>query len=185
MLSHFGHVPLFVTSWTVSLQAPLSTGFSRQEHWSGLPFPPPGVYMHTCIWGFPGGANSKEHSCQCRWHGFSPWMGKIPWRSAWPIVHGVTKSRTWLKHLADKHTRLSPPSLASLPPHPNPTPLFPSSRGLPNPGIKPGSPALQVKPSASEPLREAPSHSSRSSQSTELSPPCYTAASPSSLFCTW
>ena len=30
------------TPWTVARQAPLSTGFSRQEHWSGLPFPPPG-----------------------------------------------------------------------------------------------------------------------------------------------
>ena len=29
------------TSWTVACQAPLSTGFSRQEHWSGLPFPSP------------------------------------------------------------------------------------------------------------------------------------------------
>ena len=30
------------TSWTVAHQAPLSVGFSRQEHWSGLPCPPPG-----------------------------------------------------------------------------------------------------------------------------------------------
>ena len=30
----------FVTSWTVAHQAPLSMGFSRQEYWSGLPFPP-------------------------------------------------------------------------------------------------------------------------------------------------
>ena len=32
----------FVTPWTVAHQAPLSMGFSRQEYWSGLPFPPPG-----------------------------------------------------------------------------------------------------------------------------------------------
>ena len=31
-----------VTPWTVARQAPLSTGFSRQEYWSGLPFPSPG-----------------------------------------------------------------------------------------------------------------------------------------------
>ena len=30
------------TPWTVAHQAPLSIGFSRQEHWSGLPFPSPG-----------------------------------------------------------------------------------------------------------------------------------------------
>ena len=33
------HVQLFVTPWTVACQAPLSVGFSRQEYWSGLPFP--------------------------------------------------------------------------------------------------------------------------------------------------
>ena len=31
-----------VTLWTVGRQAPLSTGFPRQEHWSGWPFPSPG-----------------------------------------------------------------------------------------------------------------------------------------------
>ena len=35
-------VRLFVTPRTVSHQAPLSMGFSRQEYWSGLPFPSPG-----------------------------------------------------------------------------------------------------------------------------------------------
>ena len=30
------------TPWTVALQAPLSMGFSRQEYWSGVPFPSPG-----------------------------------------------------------------------------------------------------------------------------------------------
>ena len=35
-------VPNSATSWTVALQAPLSIGFSRQEYWSGLPFPTPG-----------------------------------------------------------------------------------------------------------------------------------------------
>ena len=35
-------VQLFATPWTVACQATLSTGFSRQEHWSGLPCPPPG-----------------------------------------------------------------------------------------------------------------------------------------------
>ena len=35
-------VRLFGTPWTVAYQAPLSMGFSRQECWSGLPFPSPG-----------------------------------------------------------------------------------------------------------------------------------------------
>ena len=34
-------VRLFATPWTVAYQAPLSMGFSRQEHWSGLPFHSP------------------------------------------------------------------------------------------------------------------------------------------------
>ena len=37
-----GGVQFFVTLWTVARQAPLSMGFSRQEYWSGLPFPSPG-----------------------------------------------------------------------------------------------------------------------------------------------
>ena len=42
MLSHFSRVRLFATLWTVAYQAPLSIGFSRQEYWSGLPYPAPG-----------------------------------------------------------------------------------------------------------------------------------------------
>ena len=41
-LSRFGHVWLFVTLWTGAHQTPPSMGFSRQEHWTGLPFPSPG-----------------------------------------------------------------------------------------------------------------------------------------------
>ena len=36
------HVRLFATPWAVAYQAPLSMGFSRQQSWSGLPFPSPG-----------------------------------------------------------------------------------------------------------------------------------------------
>ena len=42
VLSHFSHVRLFATLWTVVCQTPLSMGFSRQEYWSGLLCPPPG-----------------------------------------------------------------------------------------------------------------------------------------------
>ena len=41
VLSHFSHVRVSATPMDYS-QAPLSMGFSRQEHWSGLPCPPPG-----------------------------------------------------------------------------------------------------------------------------------------------
>ena len=36
------HIQLFVTPWIVAHQAPLSMEFSRQEYWTGLPFPTPG-----------------------------------------------------------------------------------------------------------------------------------------------
>ena len=42
-------VRLFTTPWTAVSQAPLSMGFSRPEHWSGLPFPPPGDPPHPGI----------------------------------------------------------------------------------------------------------------------------------------
>ena len=59
----FSHVRLFVTLWTVALQASLSMGFSRQKYWSGLPFPslgdlpspkiePPSLVSPTLAGGF-------------------------------------------------------------------------------------------------------------------------------------
>ena len=41
-MKSLSRVRLFVTPWTVAYQAPLFMGFSRQENWSGLPFPSPG-----------------------------------------------------------------------------------------------------------------------------------------------
>ena len=52
MLSLFSRVRLYATPWTAAHQAPLSTGFSRQEHWSGLPFPFPKYYMTISILNF-------------------------------------------------------------------------------------------------------------------------------------
>ena len=52
--------PTLETPWTVDHQAPLSMGFSRQEYWSGLPFPfskytpkKPQVTINSLIWFFP------------------------------------------------------------------------------------------------------------------------------------
>ena len=45
MLSHFSRVQHFATPWTEAHQAPLSMGFSRQEHWSGLPFLFQGIFL--------------------------------------------------------------------------------------------------------------------------------------------
>ena len=38
-LNRFSHVQLLATPWTVACQPPRSMGFSRQEYWSGMPFP--------------------------------------------------------------------------------------------------------------------------------------------------
>ena len=54
----FSRVWIFVTPWTVARQAPLSMGFSRQEYWSGLPFPPPEDLPNPGI---------KPRSPHCRW----------------------------------------------------------------------------------------------------------------------
>jgi len=41
LLNCFSRVRLYVAPWMAAHQAPLSLGFSRQEHWNGLPFPSP------------------------------------------------------------------------------------------------------------------------------------------------
>ena len=47
-LSRFSRVRLCATPWTAAHQAPLSLGFSRQKHWSELPFPSPYDMLTTC-----------------------------------------------------------------------------------------------------------------------------------------
>jgi len=82
----------FETPWTVTdpMDGLLSMELSRQEYWSGLPFPSPGVSQSifcSSIWfltlGFPGGLVSKESTCNAGRPRFSPWVGKIPWRRKW------------------------------------------------------------------------------------------------------
>ena len=48
-MKSLSRVQLFATPWTVAHQAPPSMGFSRQEYWSGLPFPSPGDLPHLGI----------------------------------------------------------------------------------------------------------------------------------------
>ena len=49
LLSRFSRVQFCVTLWTVARQTPMSTGFSRQDYWSGLPHPPPGNLSYPGI----------------------------------------------------------------------------------------------------------------------------------------
>ena len=48
-LMHAKSLQLCAALWTVTHEAPLSMGFSRQEYWSGLPFPPPGDLSNSGI----------------------------------------------------------------------------------------------------------------------------------------
>ena len=56
LLSRFSRVRLCATPETAAHQAPPSLGFSRQEHWSGLPFPSPRIFQKDkpkeCKWKF-------------------------------------------------------------------------------------------------------------------------------------
>ena len=136
MLSHFSCVGLFVTLWTVACQAPPSTGFSRQEYWSGLPCPPPGDLLDL-------GIKLASSMSPAVAGGFFTTSAKIvkvksfsrvrlfvtPWTVAYQAPQSMEFSRQeyW----------------SGLP--------FHSPGDLPNPGIKSGSPALQADALSSKP----------------------------------
>ena len=90
--------PTLATPWTVARQVPLSMGFSRQEYWSGPPFPSPGessrprdrtgVSSVSCIGrrvfflyhehhlGFPRGSACEEPACNAGDPGSIPGLGR-------------------------------------------------------------------------------------------------------------
>ena len=100
--------------------ARLSTGFSRQEYWNGLPFPSPGDLLDlgiklksSALWadstGFPRGSAGKESTCNGQDLGLIPGLGRSPGDGHGNplqysglknpmdcIVHAVTKGWTWL-----------------------------------------------------------------------------------------
>ena len=79
------------TTWTVAY-APTSMGFSRQEYWSGLPFPSPGdlpnpgdlpdsgrsTYHEKTFFHYTGGSDSKESFCNVGDLGLTPGLGRSP-----------------------------------------------------------------------------------------------------------
>ena len=84
----FSCIRLFATPWTVAHQVPPSMGFSRQEYWSGLPFPPPGDLPNP--WIEPRSPTlqadaliSEPPGKQCGRPAFDPWVRKSPWRREW------------------------------------------------------------------------------------------------------
>ena len=68
MLSYFSRVWLFASLWMVARQAPLSMRFSRQEYWSGLPFPSPEDLLNP--WIEPWGVEFQSLTCPALAGGF-------------------------------------------------------------------------------------------------------------------
>ena len=139
LIRPFSCVQLFATLQTIARQVPLSMGFSRQEYWSGFPVLLQGIFLTR---------GSKLHLLH--WQPSS-----LPLAPPGKPIHSPSE---WVKSLS--HVRLfatpwtvayqASPSMgfsrqeywSGLP--------FPSL-DLPNPGIEPGSPALQADASPSEP----------------------------------
>ena len=119
-------------------QAPLSMGFSRREYWSGLPFPSPGDLPNSGI---------KSGLPHCRQTSEPPGKPRLHW------VFKKVKSLSRVRLFATPWTVAdqAPPSMgfswqqywSGLP--------FPSPGDLPDPGIKPGSPAFQADALTAEP----------------------------------
>ena len=116
---------LFMTPWTVACQAPLPIGFSRQVYQSGLPFPFPMIWIFPTQGSNLGLLHYRQILHQLNHH-WSPVKVKVTQSCLTlcnpkdSIVHGFLQARIleWA--------------------------VFPFSGDLPSPGIKLGSPALQV-----------------------------------------
>ena len=82
LLSRFSHVWLCATPQTAAHQAPPSLGFSRQEHWSGLPFPSPMLENEKWKWSRSVMSNQPFAT---------------PWIAAYqaPLSMGFSKQEYW------------------------------------------------------------------------------------------
>ena len=80
LLSCFSRVRLCATPWTAAHQAPLSLGFSGQEHWSGLPFPSP-----------------RHESEKWKWSRSVMSNSATPWAAAYqaPPSMGFSRQEDW------------------------------------------------------------------------------------------
>ena len=76
-------VQLCAPPWIAACQTHLSMEFSREEHWSGLPFPIPGAFpsrydlLRGTVIGLPWWLRSKEYTCQSGRHRFDSWSRRI------------------------------------------------------------------------------------------------------------
>ena len=72
------HVQLFVTLWTLAHQVPVSMEFSRQEHWSGLPFPSPMRESEKWKWSCSVVSDSRD---------------PMDWSLAGSSIHGIFQAK--------------------------------------------------------------------------------------------
>ena len=104
------HVQFFVTPWTIACQAPLSIGFSRQEHWSGLPFSSPGdlsnqgsnpCLLHLLHWqagSLPIAPSGKPLHC-CMWYK----LVQPLWRTTGSFLKKQSIDNTWSSNSPLEH----------------------------------------------------------------------------------
>ena len=89
LLSRFSRVWLCATPETAAHQAPPSLGFSRQEHWSGLPFPSPVHESEKWKWSHSG--------CLLESYTVVVWLLATPWTAAYqaPPSMGFSRQEYW------------------------------------------------------------------------------------------
>ena len=91
----------FVTPWTVARQVPLPMGFSRQEYWSGLPFPSPGDLPNPGI---------KPRSPAFQANSLLTELRRHNWRGGWGTMQGLMDTLFWAECLWPLKTHLWSPS---------------------------------------------------------------------------
>ena len=152
LLSHFSRVQLCVTPWTAAHQASLSLGFSRQEHWSGFPFPSPMTNLDSIL-------KSRDMTLPTKVHLVKAMVFPVVMYGceSWTIEKAEVKSLSCVQLFATAWTvaHQPPPSMgfsrqeywSGLP--------FSSPGDLLDPGIEPRSPTLQADALTSEPPRKS------------------------------
>ena len=106
LLSRFSRVQLFATPWPVALQAPLSMGFARQEHWGGLPFPTPGdlpnqgIEPASLVSPQKGAFPTEERAGAKAWKWDKPGLGTVGRRlGPWTAFKPPSARQFWVVRL--------------------------------------------------------------------------------------
>ena len=107
-------VRLFTTPWTVAYQTSPSMGFSRQEYWSGLPFPIPGDFPNPGIELISPALAGRFFTTSNTWEGhfmyssvymlekaMAPHSSTLAWKIPWMEKSGGLQSMglAWISHL--------------------------------------------------------------------------------------